>query len=469
MLLVVLPFWTSFLIRVYAWVNILQHDGLLNKALVALRIVDAPVTWLATDTAVYIGIVYSYFPFMVLPLFAALEKLDNTLLEAAADLGSPPWRTFFQVTVPLSLPGIAAGSLLCFIPIVGEFVIPDLLGSSSTAMIGQTLWMEFFGNRDWPVASALAVVLLCILVPPILIYRQREARRFGGDAMKRFSTINLAALALGLAFLYLPIAILVIYSFNDSRLVTVWGGASLRWYRALFNDSAMLEAASVSLRVAFLSATAATVLGTLAALALTQRFRGKLMFSGMIYAPLVMPEVITGLSLLLLFVALEFQRGFWTIVIAHTTLTLCFVAVVVQSRLDHLRPEPAGSRDGPWLSAAAHVSRDHAAADLAGGRLGLDARLRALARRPGACELRHRAGRHDAAAAHLFGSASWREARDQRGLHHHDRRGGGRADRGVAAHQAFRRQRAARRAGLIRPSPARAAHGRASGSRSPPR
>jgi putrescine transport system permease protein len=177
-LLVVLPFWTSFLIRVYAWVNILQHDGLLNKALVALRIVDAPVTWLATDTAVYIGIVYSYFPFMVLPLFAALEKLDNTLLEAAADLGSPPWRTFFQVTVPLSLPGIAAGSLLCFIPIVGEFVIPDLLGSSSTAMIGQTLWTEFFGNRDWPVASALAVVLLCILVPPILIYRQREARRF---------------------------------------------------------------------------------------------------------------------------------------------------------------------------------------------------------------------------------------------------------------------------------------------------
>jgi len=179
-LLVVLPFWTSFLIRVYAWVNILQHDGLLNKALIALRIVDAPVTWLATDTAVYIGIVYSYFPFMVLPLFAALEKLDNTLLEAAADLGSPPWRTFLQVTVPLSLSGIAAGSLLCFIPIVGEFVIPDLLGSSSTAMIGQTLWMEFFGNRDWPVASALAVVLLCILVPPILIYRQREARRFGG-------------------------------------------------------------------------------------------------------------------------------------------------------------------------------------------------------------------------------------------------------------------------------------------------
>jgi len=151
--------------------------------------------------------------------------------------------------------------------------------------------------------------------------------------MKRFSTVNLAALALGLAFLYLPIAILVINSFNDSRLVTVWAGASLRWYRELFRDEAMLDAASVSLRVALLSASAATVLGTLAALALTQRFRGKLLFSGMVYAPLVMPEVITGLSLLLLFVAVEIDRGFWTIVIAHTTLTLSFVAVVVQSRL----------------------------------------------------------------------------------------------------------------------------------------
>jgi len=153
--------------------------------------------------------------------------------------------------------------------------------------------------------------------------------------MKRLGTINLVALALGLAFLYLPIAILVINSFNDSRLVTVWSGWSLRWYRALLNDSAMLEAASVSFRIAFLSATAATVLGTLAALALTRggRFRGRLPFSGMIYAPLVMPEVITGLSLLLLFVAAEIDRGFWTIAIAHTTLTLCFVAVVVQSRL----------------------------------------------------------------------------------------------------------------------------------------
>ncbi|MEA2930511.1 MAG: putrescine transport system permease protein [Hyphomicrobiales bacterium] len=175
-LLVVLPFWTSFLIRVYAWVNILQRDGLLNQALLALRIIDEPATWLSTDTAVYIGIVYSYFPFMVLPLYAALERMDESLLEAAADLGARPWMTFLLVTVPLSLPGIVAGSLLCFIPISGEFVIPDLLGSSSTLMIGQTLWTEFFGNRDWPLAAALAVVLLGILLGPIMLYRRREAR-----------------------------------------------------------------------------------------------------------------------------------------------------------------------------------------------------------------------------------------------------------------------------------------------------
>ncbi len=178
-LLVVLPFWTSFLIRVYAWVTVLQHDGLLNRTLLALHLIDTPVSWLATDTALYIGIVYSYFPFMVLPLYAALERMDRTLIEAAADLGAPPWRTFFTVTMPLSRPGIVAGALLCFIPITGEFVIPDLLAPSSTSMIGQTLWREFFDNHDWPAASALAVVLLCLLVPPILLYQQREARGFG--------------------------------------------------------------------------------------------------------------------------------------------------------------------------------------------------------------------------------------------------------------------------------------------------
>jgi putrescine transport system permease protein len=179
-MLVVLPFWTSFLIRIYAWINILQHDGLLNRLLLGLRIVDTPPAWLATDTAIYIGIVYSYLPFMVLPIYATLEKLPETLLEAAADLGCPRWKTFWLVTLPLSLPGVLAGALLCFIPIVGEFVIPDLLGGSDTMMIGQTLWVEFFSNRDWPAASAVAVVLLGLLVGPIVIYQRRQMRQLEG-------------------------------------------------------------------------------------------------------------------------------------------------------------------------------------------------------------------------------------------------------------------------------------------------
>jgi putrescine transport system permease protein len=178
-LMVVMPFLTAFLIRVYAWINILQRDGLLNQALIALGIVDEPVVWLATDTAVYIGIVYSYLPFMVLPLYASLERMDDTLLEAAADLGCPRWKAFWLITLPLSLPGVVAGSLLCFIPIVGEFVIPDLLGGSQTIMIGQTLWTEFFANRDWPVASAVAVVLLCLLLLPIVIYQRQQMREIG--------------------------------------------------------------------------------------------------------------------------------------------------------------------------------------------------------------------------------------------------------------------------------------------------
>jgi putrescine transport system permease protein len=176
-LAIVLPFLTAFLIRIYAWVNILQRDGLLNDLLMGLGFVREPLTFLATDTAIFIGIVYSYLPFMVLPLYAALEKMDQTLLEAAADLGCPWWKAFWLITVPLSLPGIVAGTLLCFIPIAGEFVIPDLLGGSENVMIGQTLWTEFFSNKDWPVASAVAVALLVILLVPIMLYQRQQMRQ----------------------------------------------------------------------------------------------------------------------------------------------------------------------------------------------------------------------------------------------------------------------------------------------------
>ncbi|MBR0850179.1 ABC transporter permease [Bradyrhizobium diazoefficiens] len=178
MVLVIVPFWTSFLIRIYAWINILQHDGLLNQILMALHLVSQPAVWLSTDAAMYIGIVYSYLPFMILPLYATLARMEPALEEAAGDLGAPPWQVFWLVTFPLSLPGVGAGVLLCFIPIVGEFVIPDLLAGSNSLMIGQTLWLEFFTNKDWPVASAAAIVLLLVLLVPLLLYERLQKRQF---------------------------------------------------------------------------------------------------------------------------------------------------------------------------------------------------------------------------------------------------------------------------------------------------
>ncbi|EKF59004.1 ABC transporter membrane spanning protein [Agrobacterium albertimagni AOL15] len=177
-MLVILPFWTSFLIRVYAWIGILKPEGLLTVLLQSLGLMDegSQVQIFRTEIAVFIGIVYSYLPFMVLPLYAALEKMDSTLLEAASDLGCPPWKAFWKITFPLSIPGVIAGSMICFIPITGEFVIPDLLGGADTLMIGKTLWTEFFGNRDWPLASAVAVLLLLILVVPIAIFQNQQQK-----------------------------------------------------------------------------------------------------------------------------------------------------------------------------------------------------------------------------------------------------------------------------------------------------
>ena len=177
LLIIILPFWTSFLLRVYALEGIIRETGLLNSALLWLGIVHKPLQIMHTTLAVYLGIIYSYLPFMVLPLFATLEKLDHSLLEAAADLGSPPWRTFLDVTLPLSMPGIIAGSMLVFIPAVGEFVIPTLLGGPDNLMIGRVLWDEFFGNRDWPVASAVAIAFLVLLVGPIALYQHYNTKQ----------------------------------------------------------------------------------------------------------------------------------------------------------------------------------------------------------------------------------------------------------------------------------------------------
>jgi len=176
LMLVILPFWTSFLLRVYAWIGLLKNNGVINNVLMSLGVIHQPIVMMQTDFAVYVGIVYSYLPFMILPLYSNLEKHDHTLLEAAADLGARPWKAFVRITLPLARPGIIAGALLVFIPAVGEYVIPSLLGRADQLMIGRVLSDEFFENRDWPVASAVAIAMLLLLVVPIIIFQRNESR-----------------------------------------------------------------------------------------------------------------------------------------------------------------------------------------------------------------------------------------------------------------------------------------------------
>ena len=315
LLLVILPSWTSFLIRVYAWMGILKNNGVLNNFLMWLGVIDQPLTILHTNLAVYIGIVYAYLPFMVLPIYTALTRIDYSLVEASLDLGARPLKTFFSVIVPLTKGGIIAGSMLVFIPAGGV------------------------GGGD---CHAAAADRADHVVP------QASAETDGRSRMNNLPVVRspwrIAILVIGFTFLYAPMLMLVIYSFNSSKLVTVWAGWSTRWYSELFHDDAMMSAVGLSLTIAALAATMASVLGTIAALVMVRfgRFRGSNGFAFMITAPLVMPDVITGLALLLLFVALAHaigwpaDRGMLTIWLAHVTFCTAYVAVVIASRLREL-------------------------------------------------------------------------------------------------------------------------------------
>ena len=339
--LVILPFWTSFLVRIYAWMIILKPNGFLDMGGQLLGLSPGTLALLNSTWAVLIGIVYSYLPFMVLPLYTTLDKIDGTFCEAARDLGASAARCFVTIIIPLSLPGVMAGSLLVFIPMVGEFVIPELLGGVGSAMIGKTLWTEFFNNQDWPLSAAIAIGMLVILfVPIVLLQRVQVAATMNetgsnGGAQRHFSWINKLSVILGLAFIYLPILLVIAFSFNDSRLVTIWGGFSLKWYGTLFQNTQLLDSAWLSFKLACLSATIATVLGVLAAITLVrfQIFFGKALFNFLLMVPIIMPGMIIGLALLLFFVAIGLPRGFYTLLLSHATFGMCFVAVIVQARL----------------------------------------------------------------------------------------------------------------------------------------
>jgi putrescine transport system permease protein len=339
--LVVLPFWISFLIRVYAWMAILKPNGFLDMMGQAIGLGAGTLALLNTKSAVIIGIVYSYLPFMILPLYSVLDKMDDTLVEASRDLGASTPRTFFSITLPLSLPGIYAGCLLAFIPMVGEFVIPDLLGGNDSALIGKTLWTEFFTNQDWPLSSAIAVGMLAILIIPIFLLQRAQAKAdvqsqaTGSQGTQNWSWFGLTSVTVGLAFIYLPILLVIAFSFNESRLVTVWSGFSLKWYGLLFANTQLIASAWLSFKLAVVSATAATFLGVMAALTLVRgrAMPGHRLFGFMVLAPIIIPEMVIGLAFLLLFVAIGLPRGFFTLFLAHTTFGMCFVAATVQARL----------------------------------------------------------------------------------------------------------------------------------------
>ena len=339
--LVVLPFWISFLIRVYAWMAILKPNGFLDLLGQAVGFEAGRLALLNSRSAVIIGIVYSYLPFMILPLYSVLDKMDDTLVEASRDLGASTLRTFRSITLPLSLPGIYAGCLLAFIPMVGEFIIPDLLGGNDSALIGKTLWTEFFNNQDWPLSSAIAVGMLAILIVPIVLLQKAQAKAdvrsqaTGSQGGRTWSWFGSSAVTLGLAFIYLPILLVMVFSFNESRLVTVWSGFSFKWYGLLFQNTQLIASAWLSFKLAFASATAATILGVMAALTLVRgrAMTGHKLFGFLVLAPIIIPEMVIGLAFLLLFVAVGLPRGFFTLFLAHTTFGMCFVAATVQARL----------------------------------------------------------------------------------------------------------------------------------------
>ena len=296
LMLVMLPFWTSFLLRVYAWKGLLTEDGwvaeLLDRRCASTSccsppgLIPAPGKLMNTPFSLVLGMVYTYLPFMILPLYGNLAKMDLRLLEAAADLGATPWVGFWKITVPLSKAGIIAGSMLVFIPCIGEFVIPELLGGPQTLMIGRVLWDEFFSNNDWPMASSVAVVMILLIIVPLAIFNKYQAEASEARAMSRRRSCTAAAstagfargwLAAGFVFLYLPIVALVIYLVQRLAAAQRLGRLhAASGTRALADDREMLAGLWLSLKIAFFTACGSVVLGTLAAFALVKyrRFAG---------------------------------------------------------------------------------------------------------------------------------------------------------------------------------------------------
>lgn len=333
--LLIVPFWTNSLIRIYGLKIFLSTKGYLNEFLLWLGVIDTPIRIMFTPSAVIIGLVYILLPFMVMPLYSSIEKLDKPLLEAARDLGASKLQTFIRIIIPLTMPGIIAGCLLVMLPAMGLFYVSDLMGGAKNLLIGNVIKVQFLNIRDWPFGAATSITLTIVMGLMLLVYwrASRLLNKKGGTRMIG-RLLRGGFMTAIYAYLYIPIIILIVNSFNSSRFGINWQGFTTKWYSLLMNNDSLLQAAQHSLTMAVFSATFATLIGSLTAVALYRyRFRGKPFVSGMLFVVMMSPDIVMAISLLVLFMLLGIQLGFWSLLFSHITFCLPFVVVTVYSRL----------------------------------------------------------------------------------------------------------------------------------------
>ena len=341
LMLVILPFWTSFLIRTYAWIVLLNPVGLINKLLGLIGI--GPLPLLYNEGSIVVGLVYAYLPLMILPIYSSIERLGDGPREAAQDLYARPWSTFRRVLLPLTMPGVVAGCIFVFVPSMGNFIVPDLLGGGQEVMVGNLIQQQFLSARDWPFGATLAVALIGIML--ILLVGQATVLRREQGTAERSPTESHAGrrhgrgwlrahIGIVYAFLYIPIAVLVVLSFNESGLPTAWTGFSLKWYGSLVDNQELIASVRTTLVVAVAVTGISTVHGTLLALGLHRTVRSRFLDSAL-FVPAVIPDIVLAIGLLSFFNLVSMPLGVGTIVLAHVVFDMVFVAAIVRTRLGY--------------------------------------------------------------------------------------------------------------------------------------
>lgn len=342
LVLIMVPFWTSFLIRTYAWTNILGSGGPINEFLLGVGIVQEPVQMLFTLPAVTIGMVYTYLPFAVLPIYAVMRSLDEQILDAAADLGASSWAAFRQVTLPIASPGIIAGFILVLIPAMGEFIVPQILGGGKTLLLGNLIASQFGSSFNWPLGAALAVVgLLAVAAVAALVSLLRRSATMDGQTSGRTGSMRRIGIGAGallagyLGFLYVPLVIVAVNAFNADPTLAGWGGATTEWVTTVLRDQDFLTALRNSLFLATLSTAFSVAIGTTGAMWLARRgVRARRVLLPLVMVRLVLPEVVLATALLIWLSVLAFPRGVVTAAIGQTVFSAALVTVIVLSRLD---------------------------------------------------------------------------------------------------------------------------------------